>query len=175
MPWMKAGTAGFLAAWLMITLIYGGIELNLIVPFGVSTFAGFLIRDFGLNQNWAEGVGLVFHFGYGIFWSIVLLAIFWDRTSVGKGIGLSMALWLFMMLVLSPIIGLGFFGSEITVVSSGPLNIGSSLMYVVITLILHLVYGIVIGWINSRWVTFGQDVAAEIKDAARKDRIDTGP
>jgi hypothetical protein len=174
MPWFKAGTAGFLAALLMFALMYVGINVTQMAPFQVPPSAAFLIGVLGLSPELAKPLGLLGHFSYGIFWSIVLLAIFWDRTSIGKGIGLSIGLWLIMMLVHSPMIGWGFFGSA----SSGPaaeiLQLGSSTKFILMTLVLHLIYGIVIGWINGNWVDFGQEVAAEIRNASQQDRIDTG-
>jgi hypothetical protein len=174
MPWFKAGTAGLLAALLMFAVMYVGINVTGIAPFQVPPSAAFLIKVLGLSQGTAEIVGLITHLGYGIFWAIVLLAIFWDRTTTGTGIGLSIALWLFMMVVLSPIIGWGFFGFGGSGLQESVLTLSSSAKYVLMTLILHLLYGVVIGWIMSRWVDFGQDVAAEIRNAAQEDRIDTG-
>lgn len=174
MPWLKAGTAGFIAALLMFGVMYVGIEVTQVAPFHVPPSAAFLMKTLGLEKGLAQIIGLVGHFGYGIFWSIVLLAIFWDRTSTGKGVGLSIALWLFMMLVLSPIIGWGFFGFGGTKADNPMLALGSSAKYVLITLVLHLLYGLVVGWMNGNWVEFGQDVAAEIRSAAKEDRIDTG-
>lgn len=172
MPWIKAGTAGFLGALLMFALMYVGISVTGMAPFAVPPSAVFLMEVFGLGRELAETLGLVVHFSYGIFWSIVLLAFFWDRTSVGKGVGFSIGLWLLMMLVHSPMIGWGFFGFGGTGPSTEVLALGSSTKFVLMTLVLHLIYGVVIGWINGNWVTFGQDVAAQIRDAAQEDRMD---
>lgn len=170
MPWMKASTAGFIAALLMFALMYVGINVTGIAPFQIPPSAALYVQVLGLNVSTAKIFGLITHFLYGIFWSIVLLAIFWDRTSVGKGVGLSLGLWLMMMLVHSPIIGWGFFGfgAEVT----GKLALGSAPKYILVTLVLHVLYGLTIGWIISNWVVYGQDVAAQIRGAAQEDRID---
>jgi len=167
---MKASTAGFFAALLMFALMYVGINVTGLAPFQIPPSAALYVQVLGLNVYTAEILGLITHFLYGIFWSIVLLAIFWDRTSVGKGVGLSLGLWLLMMLVHSPIIGWGFFGfgAEATDV----LALGSASKYILATLILHLIYGVIIGWINSNWVIFGQDVASQIRGAAQEDQLD---
>lgn len=171
MPWLKAGTAGFLGALVMFALIYVGINVTGVAPFQVPPSAAFLIKVLGIAPATAESLGLVAHFGYGIFWSIVLLAIFWDHTTVGKGIGLSIFLWLLMMIVYSPVIGWGFFGFGGTGAGPDILQLGSGAKYVLMTLVLHLIYGAIIGWINSRWVIFGQEVASEIRNAASEDMV----
>ncbi|MFB6226789.1 MAG: hypothetical protein ABEH89_00500 [bacterium] len=171
MPYVKAGTAGFLAALVMFGIMYVGINVTGIAPFQVPPSAAFIIKVLGIAPATAKPLGLLAHFSYGIFWSIVLLALFWDHTSVGKGIGLAIFLWLGMMLVHSPIIGWGFFGFGGTEASREILQLGSGAKYVLLTLVLHLIYGAMIGWINSRWVVFGQEVAAEIRDAAEEDMV----
>ena len=170
MPWMKASTAGFIAALIMFALMYVGINVTGIAPFTIPPSAALFVKVLGLSVPTAKILGLLMHFTYGIFWSIVLLAIFWDRTSVGKGVGLSLGLWLLMMLVHSPIIGWGFFGFGAD--ATGVLELGSAPKYLLLTLVLHLIYGVVIGWVNSKWVVFGQDVAAQIRGAAEEDRLD---
>ncbi len=170
MPWMKASTAGFFAALLMFALMYVGINIMGVAPFQIPPSAAVYVQVLGLSVATAKIFGLITHFLYGIFWSIVLLAIFWDRTSVGKGVGMSLGLWLLMMLVHSPIIGWGFFGFGAE--TTGKLTLGSESKYILVTLVLHLLYGVVIGWINSNWVVFGQDVAAQIRGAAQEDRLD---
>lgn len=172
MRYLKSGSAGILAALIMFAVMYLGIHVTGVAPFQVPPSQAFLISVLGLTQDLAGPLGLLAHFGYGAFWSIVLLALFWDRTSIGKGIGLSIGLWLIMMLVMSPMIGWGYFGFGAKEMSRDVLALGSSTKYVLITLILHLIYGAVIGWANSRWMTFGQDVAAEIRTAAEDDKID---
>jgi len=174
MPWLKAGTAGFLAALIMFGIMFVGINVLEVAPFEMPPSATFLVGVLGIGSGLAKPLGLILHFSYGIFWSIVLLAIFWDRTTVGKGIGLSIGLWLLMMLVQSPMIGWGFFGFGSGADLPEQLQLGSSTKFVLITLVLHLLYGIVIGWINGNWVEFGQEIAAEIRNASEEDRINTG-
>ncbi len=77
------------------------------------------------------------HFGYGGFWGAVL-AILTRPVTIWKGIGLGIFLWFIMQIVVLPLLGWGFFGVTIT-----PL-------IAVATLILHLVYGAVLGWLMDR-------------------------
>lgn len=171
MPWFKSGLGGLLAALLMFVILYVGIYVTGFAPIQISPSAAFLVKVFRLDTSLAEPLGVVVHFSYGIFWSIVLLAIFWDRTSIGKGVGIALILWLFMMFVISPIIGWGVFGVGVGSSSVEVLKLESTFRYILFTLVLHLIYGIAIGWMNSRWVRFGQEVASEIRDA-REDKLD---
>lgn len=73
------------------------------------------------------------HLAYGGFWGGVLASVTRPVT-VGKGIGLGVALWLLMQLVVLPFLGWGLFGAALTPTIAGA------------TLVLHLVYGAVLGW-----------------------------
>ena len=77
------------------------------------------------------------HFGYGGLWGAVL-AILARPVTIWKGIGLGIFLWFIMQIVVLPLLGWGFFGVAVT-----PL-------IAVATLILHLVYGAVLGWLMDR-------------------------
>jgi hypothetical protein len=77
-----------------------------IAPFNLPPSAAFF-ETFGLNL---EPLALIVHFGYGVFWSLVLVALFQDKTTVVKGNLLALGLWLILMIVYSPIIGWGMFG-----------------------------------------------------------------
>jgi len=62
-----------------------------------------------------------------------------------------------MMLVYSPLIGWGVFGvagSGQTLAPSNPLHLGSTVKYIVATLLLHLIYGSIIGGLNPVWIQF---------------------
>lgn len=170
MKWIKAGTSGFIAALIMFALMYFGIHITGVAPFQVPPSAAFLI-SLGVAQEMAKPIALALHFGYGIFWSIVLLAVFWDRMSVTNGLGLSLFLWFFMMVVYSPVIGWGVFGLNPGSHLDEILALSSGLKYIIVTLVLHLIYGSVIGWMNSVWINFGDSVAEEIRSAAEEDRI----
>jgi uncharacterized membrane protein YagU involved in acid resistance len=164
--WFKAGISGFLGALVMFVIMKLAI-IQGVAPFQVSPSTAFLTQ----LELPAQPLALVMHFGYGIFWSIVLVAIFWDRTSATNGIGLGLALWIFMMVVYSPIIGWGFFGFDGYSKLPEKLQLSSSINFLVSTFLLHLIYGAVIGWLNSRWITFGVDVAQEIRQERKKDEI----
>lgn len=87
----------------------------------------------GLPQPAAVGLALIFHLGYGGVWGTVLARAV-PPTTVAKGLGLGVLLWVLMQVVVLPAIGWGFFGTGITPAIA------------VATLVLHLIYGFVVGW-----------------------------
>ena len=73
------------------------------------------------------------HLAYGGFFGGVL-ARFVRPVTLGKGLGLGAVLWLVMQVVVLPLLGWGFFGAAVT------------LKITVASLLLHLIYGAVLGW-----------------------------
>lgn len=147
--WLKASTVGLFAALLMFVVMMLGIHVTGMAPFQLPPSAAFL-ETLGWN---AGPLPLVVHFGYGAFWSVVLVALAGTSTGVKSGLGLATGLWLFMMLVLSPLIGWGIFG---TAAGSQPadsaLYLASTPKYVVMTFLLHVLYGAVVGGLDGLWV-----------------------
>jgi len=153
MKWVKAALIGALGSLIMFILMMIGIHGTGIAPFNQPPSAAFL-QVLGLKVG---PLPLVLHFLYGMFWSIILVALFQEKANVVKGIGLALVLWLIMMVVYSPILGWGFFGiggSGHQLDVSDPLYIGSGVKYIVATLVLHLIYGGIIGWLNPVWIHF---------------------
>lgn len=79
-------------------------------------------------------LGMVAHFIYGGAAGAVLAAVLGARTSVWSGLGFGALLWLGMGVIWLPVLGWGLFGSAISP------RIGLA------TLLLHLIYGAVLGW-----------------------------
>jgi hypothetical protein len=122
-----------------------------IAPFNLPPSAAFL-EQLGLNVG---PLPLLAHFGYGATWSMLLVALYGAETNVRRGVYLAVALWLFMMVVYSPITGWGVFGfggSGHTLAADHPLYLGAPVKYLVATLILHLIYGSIIGGLNPVWI-----------------------
>ncbi len=66
-----------------------------------------------------------------------------------------------MMLILSPVIGWGVFGagdlpSKEIYQEGAKLYLEPGPKYMVATLVLHLLYGITIGWVNAGWTVKGK-------------------
>jgi hypothetical protein len=73
---------------------------------------------------------------------------------------LGLVLWLIFMLIYSPIIGWGFFGaggSGHQLPPDNPLYIGSAGKFVILTLLLHAVYGIIVGWLDRVWIDWSEE------------------
>lgn len=80
------------------------------------------------------GFAIITHFGYGAFWGVVLFNWMKSNGNIWHGVGWGVMLWLIMELIVLPLIGWGAFGSAITP------KIAAA------TLVLHLVYGGILGW-----------------------------
>jgi hypothetical protein len=146
---LKAAAVGVLAAIVMFVLMIFTIRQGL-APFNVTPSAAMLTK-LGINVG---PLALLVHFGYGAFWSMVLVYWFQDRTNIAKGIYLAVGLWLFMMLVYSPIIGWGpfGFGQASRLPAGDPLYLQSGPKYLIATFVLHLIYGTIIGWLDPLWI-----------------------
>ncbi len=90
----------------------------------------------------APVVGWVIHFAIGILvWGLAFVAVLRilpGTSVVAKGISFGIAAWIVMMLMVMPMAGAGLFG----------LNMG--MMAPVMTLILHVIYGAVLGFTYSK-------------------------
>lgn len=151
MKWIKAATVGVLGSLIMFVLMMIGIHGTGIAPFNVPPSAAFL-EQVGLNVG---PLPLLAHFGYGATWAVVLLALYGPDTSVTAGLTLAGGLWLFMMLAYSPMIGWGVFGfggAGHTLDPTAPLYLGSPVKYLGATLVLHAIYGTIIGGLIPTWV-----------------------
>lgn len=153
MKWIKAAVVGALGSLVMFLLIMFGIHGAGVAPFNLPPSAAFL-EKIGLNVG---PLPALVHFGYGATWSLVLVALYDHEVTVGKGLGFATGLWLLMMVAYSPIIGWGFFGvggASHELAASDPLYLGTPVKYVVATLVLHLIYGSIIGGLNPVWIDF---------------------
>lgn len=152
MKWIKAATVGILGSLIMYLLMMLGIHGAGIAPFNVPPSAAFVIK-LGLP---AKPLALIIHFVYGAFWSMLLVYWYNERSDIKKGLGLALVAWLIMMVIYSPIIGWGLFGlGDASMLSStSPLYLEAGPKYIIVTLVLHLIFGAIIGWVNPKWITF---------------------
>ncbi len=110
----------------------------------------------------AEPLAVIGHFVYGIAWAVILYALFESRTDILRGLALAVIVqWLLLMqLVYSPIIGWGVFGSAAgSLMPETPLALTSQAKYVVLTFLLHVIYGMLNGWLIPLWVGRGRSPA----------------
>ena len=157
MKWIKSAVIGVLGSLVMFLLMMYVIHGAGIAPFNLPPSAAFL-EQLGLNVG---PLPLLVHFGYGATWSVLLVWLYGADTSVRRGVYLATALWLFMMIVYSPIIGWGVFGFGGAGYESGDLlHLGPPVKYTGATLVLHLIYGFIIGGLNPAWIQFESRQAA---------------
>jgi len=95
-------------------------------------------------------IGWIMHFAIGIVGYGVAIAALDSKlpgtSRVGHGMMLGVIGWLIMMVVLMPMAGAGLFG----------MNMG--VMAPMMTLVLHLIFGAVLGWVYGRSAA-SQDVS----------------
>ncbi len=87
-------------------------------------------------------IGWIVHFAIGIVVYGVAIAVLDSKlpgtSRVGHGIMLAVIGWLVMMVMLMPMAGAGLFGMSLGVMAP------------VMTLVLHLIFGAVLGWVYGR-------------------------
>jgi len=87
-------------------------------------------------------VGLVFHVVWVTAWSVIFVALFRDRPSFARALGLAAVLWVVALAVIFPINGWGFLGLAV-----GP-------QMIVGALVPHLLFAVIL-WALVRWA-FGR-------------------
>jgi len=87
-------------------------------------------------------IGWIVHFAIGIVVYGIAIAALDSKlpgtSRVGYGVMLGVIGWLIMMLVLMPMVGAGLFGMNMGIMAS------------MMTLVLHLIFGAVLGWVYGR-------------------------
>lgn len=148
MKLLKSVIVGLGGSLIMFMLMMVGIHGLGIAPFNIPPSAAFL-TSMDLNVG---PLPLLVHFGYGAFWSAILIGLAKTNTNIKKGLMLSIFLWLIMMVIYSPIMGWGFFGfGSVDVAPTSTLYLENGPKYMLSTLMLHLFYGITVGWLNRVW------------------------
>ncbi len=98
---------------------------------------------------------MVLHFLYGSLWGLVFVFSVDEKITLQKSLFMSLALWLFMMMIYSPIIGWGFFGFGYAEYLSPehPLHLSSPYIYILFTFSGHIAYGLTLGILTKRFVS----------------------
>ncbi|MEM7191643.1 MAG: DUF6789 family protein [Pseudomonadota bacterium] len=126
--------AGFVATALLSVLMVIKGKMGMLPDLDV---AGMLSNMLGtpLAMGWVAHfvIGtLAWGGGFALFYSVIP-----GGNAIVKGIVLGIATWLAIMVVVMPMAGAGFFGLKIGVPAP------------VMTLILHIIFGAVLGWVYS--------------------------
>lgn len=151
MQYLKAGTVGLVGSLIIFIVMMIGINVTGIAPFNMPPSAAFLTA---LDLP-AKPLAIILHFGYGFVWAVIAYILFKDNLNVKNATAIAVgAQWLILMqLVFSPIIGWGIFGTNAgSLPADAPLALTSTAKYLVVTLVLHIVYGLLNGWLIPRWV-----------------------
>jgi len=168
MKWVKAAAVGVAGGIVVSILMHLAMRAG-IAPFNLTPSAALLERlGFG-----GTPLAVAIDLAYGAAWSIALVATFRERTDVWRGIGLGIGLWLLLMVVYSPIIGWGSFGlgraqqlpaDHLLYLAPGP-------RYMLSALVLHVVYGAIVGWLNPLWMDWPQGIPQQTAPATGPSRV----
>jgi len=151
MKWIKTILIGIAATFAMDILMNALMMFADLTPTNIHP-AGAFLYNLGLE---VETLSILLHYSYGTLWALVFVYAFEQHFSVSKAILFAIVLWLFMMLVYSPVIGWGFFGigNAQLLESSHPLYLFSTLDYLIMTLSVHLSYGITLGFLAKKFIS----------------------
>lgn len=146
--WNKGLLAGLVATIVLSVLMVIKSAMGLMPAVEAIGMLAKIAGDFGLPSS--SVVGWIAHFVIGVvIWGLVFAGTYasWPGTPPMKGAVFSIMAWLLMMSMVLPMAGAGFFGANI--------GLGAA----VATLVLHVVFGLVLGTV------FGQPREAEYAHA----------
>jgi len=151
MKWIKTIIIGIVATLAMDAVMNALMMIFGLTPTNIHPAAAFLY-NLGLEF---ETISVLLHYSYGTLWALVFVYAFEQKFSILKAILFAGVLWLFMMLVYSPVIGWGFFGigNAQLLASSHPLYLSSTLDYLTMTLSVHLAYGVTLGFLSEKFIS----------------------
>lgn len=147
----KAVGAGFIASLVMFIVMMILVKGLGAAPFNIPPSAAFL-ETLGLNMG---PLAPITHFVYGLVWAAIIYAIFRERTNWLRASYVAVGMWLILMVVYAPIIGWGFFGFGGPGHDLSPdaaLYLGNPVKFLISTLVMHLIYGTITGWLTGMWV-----------------------
>ncbi len=157
----KGLVAGFAATVVLSALMIAKGAMGLMPELEIARMLGTMLGD-------GPGVGWLAHFMIGtLLWGVLFAWL--DPTLPGsshmmKGVIFGLGAWLLMMIIVMPMAGAGFFG----------LNLG--LMAPIMTLLLHAIFGAVLGGVygwqrpTRRIVMNETKVASDLPGRARAER-----
>lgn len=151
MKWIKTILIGITATFGMdVTMKLTMVTLG-VAPANIHPAAAFL---FNLGVE-VQLLSVLLHYCYGTLWALVFIYAFEEAVSIKRAVQLAFVLWIFMMIVYSPIIGWGFFGigSAQLLQNDHPLHLSSTAGFLFVTLTVHLVYGFLLGYFSEIFIS----------------------
>lgn len=151
MKWIKTVLIGILATFSMNVVMNAFMILFEIAPTNIHP-AGAFLYNLGIESAFLT---VLLHYSYGTLWAWVFVYAFEQEFTVLKAILFATVLWLFMMVVYSPVIGWGFFGvGNAQLLNEGhPLYLSSTIEYLFVTLSVHITYGTILGLLTQKFIT----------------------
>lgn len=151
MKWFKTVLIGLIATFAMDVGMNIMMVLFELSPTNIHPAAAFLY-NLGIENN---SLSTLLHYSYGTLWAVVFVYTFERNFSVFTAILFASILWLFMMIVYSPVIGWGFFGigNAQLLESTHPLHLTSSIEFLFLTLFVHIVYGGTLGFLTKKFIS----------------------
>mgnify|MGYP006434618163 CR=1 FL=1 len=146
---LRSGAAGLIAGIIMFIPMVFLVKIAEVAPFNIPPSAA-LLKSLGLPYQ--PPVAPALHFIYGIVAAIVFVALFKNSLTIMKALAFSGVMWLVLMLVFAPIIGWGVFGTADTGNLPPELQLGATLKFIVVTLALHILYALVMGYSAKKLV-----------------------
>jgi hypothetical protein len=139
-PLLSGAIYGLLATFGMTVVMLIGMSTGIAPmpePIPTALAERLLEGVFGrLAPSTFTGVGLFLHFGYGGLAGVIFVQLFRDNLNVKFGLLWGGMLWLIMQIAFLPLLGWGLFGISVT---------GIPPKIAVGTLVLHLIYGGILG------------------------------
>lgn len=150
MKWIKTLLIGIIATFGMDIIMNAMMMIFGLAPTNVHPAAAFLY-NLGIES---QTLSVMLHYCYGTLWALVFVYAFEHSFSISRALLLSVVLWLFMMLVYSPVIGWGFFGigNAQFLQSNHPLYLNSTIGYLIVTFTVHIAYGSILGLLSKRLI-----------------------
>jgi hypothetical protein len=150
MKWIKTIIIGILATFAMDVAMNTNMMLFGLTPTNIHPAAAFLY-NLGIGN---EILSLLLHYSYGTLWALVFVYAFERNFTLLRAVLFATVLWLFMMLVYSPVIGWGFFGfgNAQLLNSAHPLHLSSIPDFLIMTLSVHIIYGLTLGFLTKKFI-----------------------
>jgi hypothetical protein len=149
--WLKEIAIGFLVSLVIMVLMLLLIQFD-IAPYTAPPPLAFAAA---MNLHPWPTQGMIIHYIYGIFSALMFVVLFRRRLTLRNGLLHGLLMWTVFMLVISPVVGWGYFGirvAEYARVPDDPLYVRSLPGFLSVSLLLNLAQGAMIGWLSRRWI-----------------------